>query len=98
MAPRKSSRVSIFTAAFVERKCAQGNTERHRSIVVESVGGLLQIDTERLLRIKTTRSTNQRLRKVGVNAPVADFVGIGQRAARDPALDAHVIELVCLRT
>jgi len=36
MLPRKSSRVCIFTAALVERKCAQGKTDRHRSMVVES--------------------------------------------------------------
>jgi hypothetical protein len=34
--PRSSSKVCNFTAALVERKCAHGNTERHRSIVVES--------------------------------------------------------------
>ena len=34
--PRRSSRVCIFTADLVVRKCAQGNTDRHRSMVVES--------------------------------------------------------------
>ena len=36
MLPRRSSRVCIFTAALVERKCAHGNSDRHKSIVVES--------------------------------------------------------------
>src|SRR5262249_14266977 len=36
MLPRRSSSVWSFTAAFVDRKGAQENTERHRSIVVES--------------------------------------------------------------
>src|ERR1035441_4665865 len=34
--PRRSSRVCILTADLVERKCAQGNKLRQRSIVVES--------------------------------------------------------------
>jgi hypothetical protein len=32
---RRSSRVCIFTAALVERKCAPGNSDRHKSMVVE---------------------------------------------------------------
>ena len=36
MDPRKSSNVCNFTAALVVRKLAQGKTDRHRSIVVES--------------------------------------------------------------
>src|SRR4030042_1056984 len=35
MLPRRSSSVCIFTAALVVRKCAQGTTDRHRSMVVE---------------------------------------------------------------
>src|SRR5580692_5269577 len=34
--PRRSSSVCILTAAFVERKSAHGNSERHKSIVVLS--------------------------------------------------------------
>ena len=34
--PRRSSSVCIFTAALVVRKCAQGKSDRHRSMVVES--------------------------------------------------------------
>ncbi len=36
MEPRRSSSVCIFTADLVERKCAQGNRLRQRSMVVES--------------------------------------------------------------
>src|SRR5665647_3552104 len=34
--PRRSSSVCILTAAFVERKSAQGNSDRHKSMVVLS--------------------------------------------------------------
>jgi len=36
MLPRRSSSVCIFTADLVERKRAQGNTDMHKSMVVES--------------------------------------------------------------
>ena len=36
IAPRRSSRVCIFTAALVERNGAHANSDRHRSMVVES--------------------------------------------------------------
>lgn len=36
MEPQASSRVCIFTAALRERKRAHGNTDRQRSMVVES--------------------------------------------------------------
>ncbi|MGA7978841.1 MAG: hypothetical protein WCA32_01280 [Chromatiaceae bacterium] len=36
--------------------------------------------------------TNQHLRQVGVNAPIALLVGIGQGAARDRAADAAIWE------
>ena len=38
------------------------------------------------------------LREVGVDAPVAHRVGIGQGVARDAAANAHVIELARLRS
>ena len=37
IAPRRSSSVCILTAAVVARKDAHGKTDKHRSIVVESV-------------------------------------------------------------
>ena len=36
MGPRKSSSVCILIAAFVERKSAHGNSDKHRSMVVLS--------------------------------------------------------------
>ena len=33
------------------------------------------------------------LSEIGVDAPVADLVGVSQRVARDPAPESHVVEL-----
>jgi len=85
-------------AARVERNGAQPNTDRHRSQVAAQsrVDRLFQIDAKRFPGIKTTGDSNERLGKVGVDTPVAHFVGIGQRAARNSALDAHVVQLARL--
>ena len=64
---------------------------------IQSVDRVFEIDTKRFCGIKTTSDGNERLGKVGVDAPVPALVGIGQSAARDPALDAHVVELALLR-
>ena len=37
------------------------------------------------------------LREVGVDAPVVALVGVGQRGARHPAAEAHVVELAAHR-
>ena len=99
--PRRSSSVWSFTAAFVDRKGAQENTERHRSIVVEveCVDRVLQLNTERLLGIEAPRDTNEALGEVAVDAPIARCVGVGQSVAGDIAADAEMIELrlVCPR-
>ena len=60
---------------------------------VERVDGLFQVHTEGLVDIQSARNTNQALGELGVDAPVPNFVGIGQGAARDPSANAHVIEL-----
>ena len=64
---------------------------------IQSIDRVFQIDAKRFCGIKTTGDGNERLGKVGVDAPVATLVGIGQSTARNPALDAHVVELARLR-
>ena len=41
---------------------------------------------------------DQHLREVGVDAPVARLVGVGQRRARHLAAETHVVELAAHRT
>jgi hypothetical protein len=51
---------------------------------VERVDGFLQIDAEGLLRIQRPGDADQALRKIGIDAPVAHSVGIGQRNGEPP--------------
>ena len=95
MLPRRSSSVCSLTAALVERKWCP---RKHRQTQidgrrVERVDGVLQIDAEGLVGIERPRDADQALREVGVDAPVAHGVGIGQRIARDRRANAEVIEL-----
>ncbi len=64
---------------------------------IQSVDRIFQIDAKGFGGIETAGDGNERLGKVGVDAPVAALVGIGQGAARYSALDAHVVELARLR-
>ena len=48
--------------------------------------------------VKFAGDGNESLCEVGMNAPVTCLVGIGQSAARYGTANAHVIELVALRT
>jgi len=52
---------------------------------IEGVNGLFQVDSHRIFDIQFSSVGNEDLRKVGVNAPVAILVGLGQSVARDRA-------------
>ena len=64
---------------------------------IQSVDRVLEVDAKRFPGIKTTGGGNERLGKVGIDTPVAALVGIGQGTARNPAVDAHVVQLARLR-
>src|SRR5206468_11461699 len=81
---------------------AKRSPSKHRQAQVDgagiqSVDSIFEIDAERFCGIKTTGDGDERLSKVGVDAPVATLVGIGQSTARNPALDAHVVQFARLR-
>jgi len=91
----------------VQRNSRFGRTKRrprkHRQTQVDgagiqSVDRVVEIDTERFASIETTGDTDERLSEVGVDAPVAALVGIGQSAARNLAVDPHVVEVALLGT
>ena len=100
MLPRRSSSVCIFTAALVDaemrpRKHRQAQIDGRR---VQRVDGVRQIQPEVLAGIQLSCAwAISRCAKVGVDAPVARLVGIGQRRAPNRLAKAHVIELGRLR-
>jgi hypothetical protein len=76
---------------------AKRGPRKHRQAQVDSAGiqrvdRVLQIDAKPLSRIQRTIGSNERRSKLGIDTPVAHFVGIGQRGARNPALDAHAVQ------
>src|SRR5713226_6742456 len=60
---------------------------------VERIDGLLQFDTEGFLHVQTPGDTDQTLGEIGVDAPVAHGVGMGQRIASHRRTNSEVIEL-----
>src|SRR2546425_5316873 len=60
---------------------------------VERVHGISEVDGERFVHVEVARGPNEASREVGVDAPVAGLVRLGQRRPRDARADAHVIEL-----
>src|ERR1039457_5858137 len=93
--PRRSSNVGILTAALVVRTGAHRNSDKDRW---DRRGvRIVQVDTKRFVDIQLAGSADQTPRAVGVDAPVARGVRIGQRMARDLAANTHVVELLRLR-
>ena len=64
---------------------------------VERVDGVAEICSEAVIGMQVAGGPDQGLGEVGVDAPVASLVRLGQRGARDRAAEAHVVELSGLR-
>ena len=78
----------VTTAITRPRKDGQTEIDDRR---VERVHGVRQVDRERVVDVEVARRPNEALREVGVDAPVAGLVRLGQRRPRDPRADADVI-------
>src|SRR5712692_7769652 len=95
MLPCRSSSVCILTAALCLRNLAHGNSDRQRSMVVESqcVHTLIDFDADRIGGIERSCDADQDLGELGIDAPVARLVRVGQCRARYLAVEAHVVKL-----
>ena len=60
---------------------------------IESINGVFQVDSKRLVGIEPSRHRDQTLCEIAVDPPVASCVGVGQGVARHGAAKAQVIEL-----
>lgn len=72
------------------RKDAQAQVD---SCGIGRIGGLFQFDRKAVVDVELSGSLDQAHREILIDAPVAGFVGIGQRALGDVATDAQVIKL-----
>jgi len=99
IAPQVQERVHLHRVlirlVLGPRKQADAQVDDGR---VQRVNGAVQIDGQALPGIKLARFPNENVSKVCINAPVAAFVGVAERAARDPAADAQVIQPSVERT
>ena len=65
---------------------------------VEGIDGVLEFQTEILVGVKTTGLGDEDLGEIGVNAPIALFVGVSQGVPGDMPTDPHVIEAILHRS
>src|SRR6185295_2769594 len=59
---------------------------------IQSVDGILEIDSKGFVDVETSCHSNQTLSKVTVDAPVPSCVGIGQGVASDLRTNAEMVE------
>ena len=59
---------------------------------IEGEDRFLELQTDVFLAIKPTRLVDKDVGEVGVDSPIAGFVGVGQVASRNTATDAHVVK------
>lgn len=64
---------------------------------IQGVHGVVQIDAETLVAVQFARTTNEQCSQVGLDVPVAPFVGIGQRRTPDRRAKAHAVQLRLIR-
>jgi hypothetical protein len=61
---------------------------------IQSIDGFVELDTEIFIDVKRSGLLNEQLGKIGVDASISIFVGIGQCAARDFAAKTRVVKLL----
>jgi hypothetical protein len=87
--------VCSFTGALVAAKLRPG--KKFQAQIdgggIEGVDRVGELDAQGFVAIEFAGGADQALREIAKDAPVAMFVGIGQGTARDPAANAHVVEL-----
>jgi hypothetical protein len=60
---------------------------------IQGVDGIFQIHAKGLVDIKSARDSNQVLSELGIDAPVACFVGVGKRAPGNRSANTQVVKL-----
>jgi len=59
---------------------------------IECIDRVFEFESQVFAGVKRAGLSDEDLGEVGIDAPIAGFVGVGQVVARDAAADAHVIE------
>jgi len=80
---------SFATAEAGPRKEFQTEIDGRR---IERVNGLGKHRTQGFVRVKLPRLADQHLGEVGVDAPIVNAIGVGQRAARDRPSKSRMVK------
>ena len=94
VAPQIQQRVELHrafpTAKLRPRKEAQTQIDCRG---VESIDGLFECHSQRIVGVQFSRSANQHLGEVGIDPPIVDAIGIRQRAPRNLTPKTGMIQL-----
>jgi len=73
-----------------------GPTEKRQTEVdrcrIEGINCVCEIQSEVFVAVETTGFGDDHLSKIGLNAPIAGFVGVGQVVSGDSATESHMIK------
>src|SRR5712691_212997 len=98
IAPQVQQRVQLYgplvSTKSRPRKQTQTQVDGGR---VQGIRGVFQRDRQRVLRVQLARPANQDLGEVGIDPPIVNAVGIGQRAPRNASPKARMIQLGSIR-
>jgi hypothetical protein len=86
---------SLGRAKVRPRKYRQAQVDGGR---VQGIDGVRQFQPQVFLGVELPRLIDQPLREVGVDAPVAGFVGVGQRAATKRPANSGMVEFGAQRS
>ena len=64
---------------------------------VEGVDGVIEFQSQVVLGIQGSGETDEGVSEVGIEAPVALLVGVGQGSAGDAAAQSQVVEFILVR-
>src|SRR5512142_1747002 len=85
----QSNRAFVFSKTS-PREYRQAQIDRSS---IERVHRSSEFDPKVFVRIKAARCSDQNLRKIGIDPPIPNLIGIRQGIARNSGPYAHVIEL-----
>src|SRR5215470_19447583 len=86
---------ALVLAKLRPRKQGEAEIDSGR---VQRIQAMVEIHAKWVLGVKWPGDADQMQREIGEDAPVVSLVGVGQRRARNPTAESHVVEFAAHRS